>query len=79
MNIKDEKKELRKRMKKLRSELSINSYRRWSQSIMDKCFWLEEWYYAKTVHIYISAVNNEVDTLGLIYKMFDDIELSVDP
>lgn len=39
---------------------------------MNKCVNLEEWYYAHTVHIYVSAVNNEVDTLGLIYKMFDD-------
>ena len=38
---------------------------------MDRCVRLEEWYYADTVHIYVSALNNEADTLGLIYKMFD--------
>ena len=64
-------------MKKLRSEISINSYRTWSHSIMNKCADLEEWYYAYTVHIYVSSVNNEVDTLGLIYKMFDDREKRV--
>lgn len=39
---------------------------------MNKCVNIEEWYCAHTVHIYVSAANNEVDTLGLIYKMFDD-------
>jgi len=72
MNYKSEKDILRKRVKKLRSEISISSYRAWSHSIMNKCVNLEEWHYAHTVHIYVSAINNEVDTLGLIYKIFDD-------
>ena len=71
MNCKKEKNKIRDRMKKLRAELSICTYRQSSQAIIDKCVRLEEWYYAQTVHIYVSAVNNEVDTLGLIYKMFD--------
>ena len=71
MNCKDEKKILRAKMKKLRTELSICSFRQHSQSIIDRCVSLEEWYYANTVHIFISAINNEPDTLGLIYKMFD--------
>ena len=71
MNYKNEKKLLRNRMKKLRSEISINMYRRQSQSIINKCLDLEEWQYASNVHIYISAINNEVETLGLIYMMFD--------
>ena len=71
MNCKGEKKILREKMKKLRTELSICSFRQNSQSIIDRCVRLEEWYYANTVHIYISVINNEADTLGLIYKMFD--------
>ena len=72
MSSADEKNVIRKKMKKLRYEIPINYYRIWSDSIMKKCINLEEWFYAQTVHIYVSALNNEVDTLGLIYKMFDD-------
>ena len=71
MNSKDEKILLRQRMKKLRSEIPINIYRKHSHSIMKSCINLEEWQYAHNVHIYISVLNNEVDTLGLIYEMFD--------
>ena len=72
MNCRDEKKLLRERMKNLRAELSICSFRQNSQAIINRCVRLEEWYYANTVHIYVSALNNEADTLGLIYKMFDN-------
>lgn len=71
MNSKEEKILLRQRMKKLRSEIPINIYRKHSHSIMNNCINLEEWKYAYNVHIYVSVLNNEVDTLGLIYEMFD--------
>ncbi len=58
-------------MKRLRSQLSLSDYRQGSFAIMKSCIDLEEWYYARTIHIYVSSVNNEVDTLGLIFKMFD--------
>ena len=71
MNSKDEKTLLRQRMRKLRSEIPINIYRKHSHSIMNNFINLEEWQYAYNVHIYVSVLNNEVDTLGLIYDMFD--------
>jgi 5-formyltetrahydrofolate cyclo-ligase len=62
---------LRSRMKQLRSELPINCYRQWSMTIMDSCVMLREWNNATTVHIYVSVLNNEVDTTGLIFTLFD--------
>lgn len=40
---------------------------------------LDEWQKARIVHIYVSAVNNEVDTLGLLYSMFDEGKFVVVP
>jgi len=71
MSIAEEKQEIRRRMKQMRSELSIWSFRQNSQTIMNRCMELEEWLGARTVHIYIAALNNEVDTLGLIFRLFD--------
>ena len=63
--------QIRERMKASREKIDVNLYRRWCLSVKEKCETLYEWKNAKFVHIYVSAVNNEVDTLGLIYEMFD--------
>jgi len=71
MLIAEEKKALRRRMKKMRSELTLWSFREYSQAIMNRCMETEEWQDARTVHIYVASLNNEVDTLGLIFRLFD--------
>jgi len=71
MNVREAKKVLRSRMKRQRGALDMGSYRSWSSAIMEKCFSLPEWREAGTVHCYVSVVNNEVDTLGLLFSMFD--------
>jgi 5-formyltetrahydrofolate cyclo-ligase len=40
---------------------------------------LEEYRRARMVHIYVSSLNNEVDTIGLIYRMFEEGKLVVVP
>ncbi|MFC1490146.1 5-formyltetrahydrofolate cyclo-ligase [Candidatus Latescibacterota bacterium] len=79
MNNKKEKNIIRSRIKKMRSEISIGTFRNHSHSIINTCIGLEEWQYAKTVHIYVSGINNEVETLGLIYMMFDSGKIVVVP
>ncbi len=59
-------------MKKIRIELPIDQYRNASNAIMERCLELPEWRKAKNVHVYVSVINNEVDTLGLIYRLFDE-------
>jgi 5-formyltetrahydrofolate cyclo-ligase len=71
MDIASEKKILRARLKALRSSLEINEYRSLNMSIMARCIELDEFTRAGTVHIYVSSVNNEADTLGIIYHLFD--------
>jgi 5-formyltetrahydrofolate cyclo-ligase len=71
MDIPDEKKILRLRMKGLRAGLEMAEYRSLNMSIMTRCHDLEELNRARTVHIYVSTVNNETDTLGLIYTLLD--------
>jgi len=72
MDLKEKKKSIRLVMKRLRAEISISDYRKWSYEIEEKCRELLEYRTAFNVHIYVSAVNNEVDTLGLILRMFDE-------
>ena len=71
MNSREAKKTLRVKMKALRGNLDLYEYRKLSTAIMERCVTLPEWKQARTVHIYVSAVNNEVDTLGLIFGMLD--------
>jgi 5-formyltetrahydrofolate cyclo-ligase len=71
MDIKKQKNIIRAGIKKARAELSMGTFRSHSQAIINQCIGLEEWQYAKTVHVYVSGINNEVETLGLIYMMFD--------
>ncbi len=71
MNTKEQKRIIRRNIKANRTSMSMGEYRKKSQSIIKRCIDLEEWQYAKTVHVYVSSVNNEVETLGLIYMMFD--------
>ncbi|MFC1552276.1 5-formyltetrahydrofolate cyclo-ligase [Candidatus Latescibacterota bacterium] len=79
MDIKQQKKIIRGNIKKARAGLSVGAFRSHSHSIMNKCIDLEEWQYAKTVHVYVSGLNNEVETLGLIYMMFDTGKIVVVP
>ena len=71
MNILEEKTVLRKQMKALRAGMSIASYRSMSMAIMTRCLELPEYNRAGTIHVYVSSLNNEADTIGLIYRMFD--------
>ena len=72
MDAREGKKNLRKLMKARRAEMPLLDHRRKSMLIMNQCASLGEWTRSSTTHIYVSCVNNEVDTLGLIYKLFDD-------
>ncbi len=72
MDVMEEKTALRKRMKTLRAGMDIASYRSLSMAIMIRCLELPEYRRAGTVHVYVSSLNNEADTIGLIYKMFDE-------
>ena len=77
--VTDEKSRIREHMKKLRSSIDVNTFRRYCMSIMEQCKSLGEWQNARVVHIYVSSVNNEVDTLGLIITMLDLGKLVVVP
>ncbi|MFC1528770.1 5-formyltetrahydrofolate cyclo-ligase [Candidatus Latescibacterota bacterium] len=79
MNLSEAKKTIRARMKKLRDGLDLFEYRKLSTAIMEQCVTLPEWKQASTIHIYVSAVNNEVDTLGLIFGMLDGGKVVVVP
>jgi 5-formyltetrahydrofolate cyclo-ligase len=79
MNYAEAKKTMRIRMKALRDDLDLCEYRKLSTAIMERCLTLPEWQKAGAIHIYISAVNNEVDTLGLIFGMFDSGKTVVVP
>ena len=68
---KAEKKRLRMLMKSRRAELPLPEHREKSFHIMQRLMDLPEWQRSRTTHIYVSAINNEVDTLGLLFKMFD--------
>lgn len=71
MSISDEKKSLRTRIKKLRNDLELTEYRTWSNAISESLFSLKEFRRAERIHCYISSLNNEVDTLGIIYFLLD--------
>ena len=58
-------------MKALRAALELQDHRRMSMEIMHRCMALDEWRRSRTVHVYVSCINNEVDTLGLIYTLLD--------
>jgi 5-formyltetrahydrofolate cyclo-ligase len=79
MDIISCKKDIRKMMKAHRLDISIADYRKWSFDITEKLVELIEYRTAFTVHVYISALNNEVDTLGLIFRMFDEKKKVVVP
>ena len=64
-----EKLRLRNLMKNHRDRINVNMYRSCCLAIKEKCENLREFKDAHVVHIYVSALNNEVDTLGLIIDM----------
>jgi 5-formyltetrahydrofolate cyclo-ligase len=72
MDMLSEKENIRSHMKELREQLDFCLYRKWSSTIMETCMDLAEWKKAGTVHIYVSSINNEVDTLGMIFKLLDE-------
>ena len=65
------KKTLRAQMKVARAAIDLYDHRRMSMDIMHRVMDLDEWTRSKTTHIYVSCINNEVDTLGLIYALLD--------
>jgi 5-formyltetrahydrofolate cyclo-ligase len=71
LDITAEKKKIRARMKKTRDEMDLLYYRKWSDAISESCMSLPEWESAYRIHIYVSSVNNEVDTLRLILTLLD--------
>jgi len=72
MDVIAEKKCLRASMKRLRDDLELTEFRSQSNAVSEKLIKCAEWQRAQSVHIYVSAVNNEVDTLGLIFRLFDE-------
>lgn len=74
MDIGTEKRILRSEMKRRRGDLDLASYRTWSGAITSSCRELSEFRSATRVHCYVSSLNNEVETLGLILAMFDSVE-----
>jgi 5-formyltetrahydrofolate cyclo-ligase len=69
--IASEKASIRSRMKTLRAGLDISAYRTMSMAAVSRLLLLDEYLRAETVHVYVSSLNNEVDTVGLICLMFD--------
>ena len=67
----NEKQRIRDRMRALREAVNITDHRTWCNSIRKACESLPEMKRSNMVHIYISAINNEVDTLGLILHLFE--------
>ncbi len=72
MNISSEKKLLRSKLRTMRNDLDMTGYRESCNTIHAKILSLPEWRRAGRVHIYVSSLGNEVDTLGLLYKLFDE-------
>lgn len=68
----EEKTAIRNRMKSLRAGLNMGEYRSMSMAIITRCTGLEEYRIAWTMHVYVSSLNNEVDTVGLIFRMFTE-------
>ena len=60
------KKVLRSTLRNQRKSLDPKVAADLSRSIQDRCMTLQEWIQAKTVHVYVSAVDNEVHTEMLI-------------
>lgn len=67
----EQKRELRTHMKAARGSMTLTEHRTKSGAIMQRCMTLPQWEQASTVHLYVSCVNNEVDTIGLLYALFD--------
>lgn len=68
----EEKKAIRARMKDRRAEMDPDTFRTLSALIGRRCGELAELGDARTVHIYASAVNNEVHTHELILLLLDE-------
>ncbi len=66
-----DKKTIRKRMRNFRQELDFSRYRKLCNTVIERCMELKEFQNASMVHIYVSTINNEVDTLGLIFTLLD--------
>lgn len=79
MGVHEDKAAIRAEMKAARSRLTITDFRRLSGAIADRCRSLREWREAQRVHIYVSTLNNEADTLGLIFDLLDSGKTVVVP
>lgn len=58
-------------MRNFRQQLDFSQYRKLCNVVIERCVGLKEFQNASMVHIYVSAINNEVDTLGLIFTLLD--------
>ena len=72
MDIRAEKRAIRSQMRRMREDLDLAQYRARSNAVSERLRLCSEWRRAESVHIYVAAVNNEVDTLGLIFRLFDE-------
>ncbi len=72
IDIRTRKRELRAAMKERRAAMDVSVHRASCARIADRVRALPEWRRAHQVFIYISAVNNEADTLGLIFRLLDE-------
>ncbi|MHB9030861.1 MAG: 5-formyltetrahydrofolate cyclo-ligase [Candidatus Latescibacterota bacterium] len=69
--MQEEKKALRRLIRSRRAEMDAETFRTMSAAIERRCVDLPEVQSAGTIHIYVSAVNNEVHTHGLILLLLD--------
>ena len=70
--IQERKAAMRTDMKRRRADITILDHRTNSAKIAAQLQELREWRRAERIFIYVSAINNEVGTLGLIYNLFDE-------
>jgi 5-formyltetrahydrofolate cyclo-ligase len=70
--IQERKAALRTEMKRRRADITILDHRTKSTRIATQVQETREWRRAERIFIYVSAINNEVDTLGLIFSLFDE-------
>ena len=70
--LQERKAAMRAEMKHRRAEIDMLEHRTKSANIATQVQEIREWQRAERIFIYVSAINNEVDTLGLIYNLLDE-------
>lgn len=71
MSLTDDKINLRKKIKKIRNDIDMSSYRSLCSAITERLFLLREYRTAERIHCYVSSLGNEVDTLAIILDLLD--------